>query len=104
MKKTRDEMIKILLLLLFLTFLICEPAYSHSLEAINVNESATEAVLRDTVTGDEWMVQTGDEISGYRVIKITKEFVTIANIGEDQKVYVTKIHINGGNQTMKANP
>ncbi|BBO72162.1 hypothetical protein DSCA_60920 [Desulfosarcina alkanivorans] len=85
-------------------FAICGPAYCHTFKATYVSGDGTEAVLRDTSTGDEWMVQVGDEIDGYRVIQITMDHVTIVHPGENGVVYSTDIPIDDEKHTVKVSP
>jgi hypothetical protein len=97
-------MIRILALFLFVTFIFCPPAYSHSLEALKVNESATKVILRDSATGNEWQAEEGDVIDGYRVVKITPGYVTIAYTGKDGKFFVTKITLKKVHRIIKERP
>jgi len=81
------------ILLILLTFALCQPAYSHTFEAIKTSESSAEVVLRDRATGEEWVAGVGDEIDGYRVVEITKDYVTISKPGEGRTIFVTRIPI-----------
>jgi hypothetical protein len=85
-------------------FAICGPAYCHTFKATYVSGDGTEAVLRDTSTGDEWMVQVGDKIDEYRIIQITMDHVTIVHPGENGVIYSTDIPINSEKHTIKVSP
>lgn len=95
---------KIIYAVLFAVFIISTPAYSHTLKAIDIGGGDSEALLRDTATGDEWLVQVGDEIDGYRVIRITEDFVTIGHQGDDGIFYTTDIPIGVARHTVKTRP
>jgi hypothetical protein len=103
-EKKGIEMKRIIFLVLFSVFAICGPAYCHTFKAVDVSEGGAEAVLRDTITGDEWVVQVGDEIDGYRVVQITMEYVTIDHPGENGVFYSTEIPISRANHTIKVSP
>lgn len=85
-------------------FAICGPAYCHTFKAIYVSKDGTEAVLRDKATGDEWMVQVGDEIDEYRIVQITMDHVTIVHPGENGVIYSTDIPINYKKHATKVSP
>jgi hypothetical protein len=100
----RDEMKTVICLVLFAVFVICVPAYSHTFKAIDIGGGDSEALLRDTATGDEWLVQVGDKIDIYRVIRITEDFVTIGHMGDDGIFNTTNIPIGGARHTVKTSP
>jgi hypothetical protein len=95
---------RIICAVLLAILIVCGPAFSHTLKAIGIGGGNSEALLRDTATGDEWLVQVGDEIDIYRVIRITEDFVTIGHQGEDGIFYTTDIPIGGARHTTKASP
>lgn len=97
-------MVRILTLLMLLTFIFCGPAYCHTFEVIRTSESSAEVILCDRATGEEWVVEVGDEIDGYRIIKITPSYVTIAKPGENRVVFLTKIPIKGEHRITKVSP
>lgn len=53
-------------------------------------------ILHDKSTGEEWLVEVGDDLRGYRVVEITEEYVTLAELGEDQTINMTQIPFGGG--------
>ena len=83
---------------------MCGPAYSHTFKAIDIGGGESEALLRDTATGDEWLVQVGDEIDVYRVIQITEDYVTIGHLEDDGIFYTTDIPIGGVRHTIETTP
>ena len=93
-KEKGTEMKSICFFVLVSIFAICGPAYCHTFKATYVSGDGTEAVLRDTPTGDEWMVQVGDEIDGYRVIQIIFEIATNVACGKSRVVYSTACSTN----------
>jgi hypothetical protein len=85
---------KLLFFVLVAFFIVTGQAYCHTFQVTAINEDATEAVLRDTVTGDEWLIYEGDEVDGYRIIKITMNYLTVVYTNEDGINYQTAIPIN----------
>ena len=85
-------------MIMLLTVFICSPAYSHDFEAMKVDG---EPLLIDRETGEKWVIDVGVEIYGYRVIEITKGYVTVAKPGENRVILVTKIPLQGGSHVIK---
>jgi len=67
---------------------------------MHIQNNLEQAVLYDRDTGEEWTVQTGDEIDGWKVVKIALDYVALAKQGQDIPI-VMKIPVNEGIETIK---
>ena len=81
------------LLIILITLIFSSPAFGQNFKVVYVEENLKQAVLYDRDTGNEWSVQTGDEIDGWKVIKITLDYVALAKQGQDIPI-VMKIPVN----------
>ena len=69
-------MYKVVLIIL-LSFVFVQSAYSQTFEVKAVSEDLREAVLKNTGTGEERIVRKGEVIDGWRVMEIAQTHVTI---------------------------
>ena len=68
--------------------------YAQNYEVSEVGENCEYAVMTDTDTGEEWIVVTSDEINGWKVVKITADYVTIRKPREGLPALVSDIPVN----------
>jgi hypothetical protein len=90
--KEEREMYKIALVIL-LTLILAQSVYGQTFEVKAISEDLKQAVLRDADTGEEWTVKKGDGIKGWKILQITKEYVTIVTPVEGGAV-ATRIPTN----------
>ena len=69
-------MYKVILIVL-LSFVFVQSAYSQTFEVKAVSEDLQEAVLKNTGTGEERVVRKGEVMDGWRVMEIAQTHVTI---------------------------
>ena len=81
------------LLIIMITLIFSSLAFGQNFKVVYVEENLKQAVLYDRDTGNEWMVQTGDEIEGWKVVKINLDYVALAKQGQDIPI-VMKIPVN----------
>jgi len=81
------------LLIILVILIFSSLAFGQNFKVVHVEENLKQAVLSDRDTGNEWSVQTGDEIDGWKVVKITPDYVAIAKQGQDMPI-VMKIPVN----------
>jgi len=74
--KEERKMYKIAFAIL-LTLILAQSAFGQVFEVKAISQDLKVAVLRDTDTCEEWTVKKGDGIKGWRVLEITREYVTI---------------------------
>ncbi len=74
--KEERKMCKIAFAIL-LTLILAQSAFGQVFEVKTISQDLQVAVLRDTDTGEEWTVKKGDGIKGWKILQITKEYVTI---------------------------
>jgi type II secretory pathway component PulC len=67
------------------------PAYGQTLEAKAVSEDLQEALLRIHETGEEVILRSGDSLEGWRIVKISRDSVTVARWGEDGTLLMTDL-------------
>ena len=87
-------MAKILIVIVFFLSLISLPVYAQNFEVREVGENSEYAVLADQDTGEEWVVETNDEIYGWKVVKITADYVTIRKPREGLPALRSDIPVN----------
>ena len=81
------------LLIILIAFIFSSHAFGQNFKVMHIQEDLKQAVLYDRDTGNEWSVQTGDEIDGWKVVKITLAYVALAKQGQDIPI-VLKIPVN----------
>jgi len=69
-------MYKVILIIL-LSFVFVQSAYSQTFEVKAVSEDHQEAVLKNTETGEERVVRRGEVVDGWRVMEIAQTHVII---------------------------
>ena len=87
-------MTRFFFMIVSLIFLVSLPAYAQDFEVIEVGENFEYAVLADRATGEEWVVQTGDEINDWMVVKITADYITILKPNGDLPALMSNIPVN----------
>jgi hypothetical protein len=92
--KEEREMYKVALVIL-LTLILVQSVYGQTFEVKAISEDLKQAVLRDTDTGEEWTVKKGDGIKGWKILQITKEYVTIV-IPVEGGAIATRIPMRAG--------
>jgi hypothetical protein len=74
--KEEREMWKVAMVIL-LTLILVQSVNGQTFEVKAISEDIKQAVLRDTDTGEEWTVKKGDSVKGWRILEITREYITI---------------------------
>ncbi len=88
------------LLIILIVFIFSSHAFGQNFKVVYVEEDLKQAVLYDNDTGEEWTVQAGDEIDGWKVVKITLDYVALAKQDQDIPI-VIKIPVNERIETIK---
>jgi len=102
--KTEGKMNKAIIPIILLTLMIICPAYSQNLEVQSVDEESKEVVLRDRDTGEEWVAKAGEEVEGWRIVKISRDQVTIVKQGEGRVTLMTELPVKGRGRLIELNP
>ncbi len=85
-------MYKITFVLMFL-FLSAQVVFCQNFDAMGVSEDLQEAVLRDTTTGEEWVVRKRDMVDGWIVLDIAHTHVTIGGRIEGGRAIATNLPV-----------
>jgi len=80
-------------LIILVALIFSSHAFGQNFKVVYVEDNLEQAVLYDRDTGNEWSVQTGDEIDGWKVVKITLNYVALAKQEQDIPI-VMKIPVN----------
>ena len=76
-----------------LIFVFASPVHSQTFMVKAISQDLKEVVLCDRETGMEWTGSVGDEIGGWRIVKIGQAHVILSRCGEGNTVFVTRIPI-----------
>jgi hypothetical protein len=87
-------MARFYIIIMFLISLVSLPAYAQDFEVREIGANYEYAVLADRGTGEEWVVQTGDEINDWRVVKITADYITVLKPNGDLPALMSNIPVN----------
>jgi len=87
-------------LIILVALIFSSHAFGQNFKVVYVEDNLEQAVLYDRDTGNEWSVQTGDEIDGWKVVKITLDYVALAKQDQDIPI-VIKIPVNERIETIK---
>ncbi len=85
-------MLKTAFLVLVLVIL-AYPVHGQTLEAKAVSEDLGEALLRIRETGEEIVIRTGDYMEGWRIVKISRDSVTVGKQAEDGTLVMTDLPV-----------
>jgi hypothetical protein len=66
-----------IIVVILLSFILVPTVYGQSFEVMAVSENLQEAVLKNTETGEEWVVSRGEVMDGWRVMEIAETHVTL---------------------------
>jgi len=91
------------LLIILVALIFSSHAFGQNFKVVYIEEDLKQAVLYDRDTGEEWSVQTGDEIDGWKVVKITLNYVALAKQEQDIPI-VMKIPVNERIEKNKERP
>jgi hypothetical protein len=100
-KKTMNKAIIPIILLILIA---AQPVYSQNFKVKMVSEDLTEVVLKDINTGEEWVANFGDEVEGWKIVKIRNDQVTIVKQGEGQVTLKTNLPVKGGGRLQELSP
>ena len=88
-------MYRVLIFMVLLSFGVVIPAHGQNYKVNEIGENLEYVVLSDRDTGAEWVLELGDEINSWQVVKITQDYVTIAKPREGLPTLMTKIPVKG---------
>ena len=74
---------KILYLVIIFIFCGVLSGYAQNLILVEVSADLSSAVIRDSDTGNQWRVATGDKIDGWIVREIARSHVHILKRGQE---------------------
>jgi hypothetical protein len=95
---------KVIIPIILLTFAVAIPVYSQNIQVKIVSEDSKEAVLQDRDTGREWVAKSGDEVAGWKIVKIRQDKVTIMKQGEGHVTYKTDLPVKGKSRFLELTP
>ena len=95
---------KFLIVMILLSLAVSLPGYAQNFEVKEVQISLEEAVLADRATGQQWVVQVGDEVEGWKIVKITQDYVTISKPREGLPTLMTEIPVDKGKRIIHVSP
>ena len=70
---------KLILSAIFI-MLLSTAAYAESFEVVSIDKDFQMAVLKETLSGQNFSVRLGDIVSDYRIEGITQNFVTVSKL------------------------
>ncbi|MCG2776030.1 MAG: hypothetical protein L6406_10165 [Desulfobacterales bacterium] len=85
-------MYRFFVLIILILFIFSSLALGQDFKVVSIQENLEQAILYDRDTDKEWSVQVGDEIDGWRIVVISRDYVTIVKQGKDLPI-ITKIPV-----------
>ena len=97
---------RFLIPMILIILLISSPAASQDFEVKQVLTDSEQVVLQTRDTGIEFVAETGDEIEGWKIVKINSDFVTVIKKqqGEGNLILMKTIPVKGNRHIMKVAP
>ena len=85
-------MYRFFVLIILILFIFSSLALGQDFKVVSIQENLEQAILYDRDTDKEWSVQVDDEIDGWRIVEISRDYVTIVKQGKDLPI-ITKIPV-----------
>ena len=92
--------------IILIILLISSPAAGQDFEVKQVLTDSEQVVLQTRDTGIEWVAEIGDEVEGWKIVKIDSDSVTVIKKQQDEGnlILMKTIPVKGKRHIIKVAP